>query len=81
VRLRRILKLVPKRGIYLLLFCCTGLAVAIVYPYISEYAVTQRGSTSPGGEMLLWLLPFMVCVAVNTARQWKTSDKQGGQKE
>lgn len=71
MRLRKILKLVPMWGLYLLLFCFTGLAVAILYPYISEYAITQRGSTSPGGELLLWLVPFMVVFAIDTARQWR----------
>lgn len=71
MRLRRILKLVPKLGIYLLLFCCTGLAVSIVYPYISEYAIAQRGNTSPGGELLLWLVPFIAVIVLDTFRMWR----------
>lgn len=56
---------------YILIFGLCGLMLSLFYPYIESYAVSMRQSTAPGGEMLLWLVPFMAVFAIDTARQWR----------
>lgn len=79
MRIRRMLKRVPWWVKYILIFCTGMLVMSIVYPYIEEWCMATRERAVPGGEMLLWLVPFMVCVGISTAKQWKIK-KQGVQK-
>lgn len=71
MKILKMLKRVPGWAKYILIFCIGMLIMSVVYPYIQAYAIAHRASTAPGGEMLLWLLPFMVCVGISTAKQWK----------
>ena len=61
---------------YVLIFSFGMVIVSLGYPYIERYAMAHRMSAVPGGEMLLWLLPFMVCVGISTARMWRKGSKR-----
>lgn len=61
---------------YVLIFSFCMVAISLVYPYIENYAMVHRTSNVPGGEMLLWLVPFMVVVAVDTAAKWRKGSEE-----
>ena len=75
MKILRMLKEVPRWVKYILIFCTGMLILSIFYPYIKDYAMAHRTVAVPGGEMLLWLLPFIVCVAVSTAKLWRKGSK------
>lgn len=60
--------------IYVLIFSAGVAIVSLIYPYIEGLCMATREKAVPGGELMLWLVPFMVCVAVSTARQWKKEE-------
>lgn len=65
-----------KMLLYVLIFSVCMVFVCLVYPAVEGYAIAQRMSVAPGGEMLLWLLPFMVVVAVDTAAKWRKGSEE-----
>lgn len=50
------------------------LILSIVYPYIRDYAMAHRPTTTSGGELLLWLVPAVILFV----RWCKAYDKKEG---
>lgn len=59
---------------YVLIFSFCMAILSLVYPYIEDLCMATRDKAVPGGELMLWLVPFMVCVGVSTARQWRKEE-------
>ncbi len=75
MKILRMLKEVPGWAKYILIFCTGMLILSIFYPFIKEWCMATRERAVPGGEMLLWLLPFMVCVGISTAKLWRKGSR------
>ena len=56
---------------YLLVFSTSGLCVALVYPYVNNWAMSGREADVFCGEDLLWLLPFIAVMVVSNIRLGK----------
>lgn len=76
--MRKFIRKMPHRFKCLLIFCIGELGVSIIYPYVSDYAQSHRVSSAPGGEMLLWLLGFILAFAYDTYKKGRIS---GGKKK
>lgn len=74
--MRQFIRRMPHRFKCLLIFCIGELGVSIIYPYACDYAQSHRVSSAPGGEMLLWLLGFILAFAYDTYKKGKSSDEK-----
>lgn len=72
--MRQFIRIMPHRFKCLLIFCIGELGVSIIYPYVCDCAQSHRESSAPGGEMLLWLLGFILAFAYDTYKKGRSLD-------
>lgn len=64
-----------KKYMYALVFSLVGLVVSIVYVPVKTAAYMERGYSAVGGEVLLWILPFVAVIALDTFINWRRVNK------
>lgn len=56
------------RCFYVVVFSVFMIIVSLIYPYIEAYALAHRASSAPGGELMLFFVPFIAVIVVDTLR-------------
>lgn len=74
--MRKFIRQIPHSYKCVLVFCIGELIAALIYAPLSEYAQNHRLSSAPGGEMLVWLLGFILAFAYDTYKKGKISDEE-----